>query len=92
VTELLIKEQDIHEGEWIALIEFGVTPGMFGPSPAEAKPGMSIIANGVQLSKLFGRTEAPTMQDETGHCVRVVGWLYAITPVTAAILAPGICL
>jgi hypothetical protein len=51
VAEMLIKKQKIHEGEWVALIEFGITPGMVGPSPTDAKPGMSIVANGVQLAK-----------------------------------------
>jgi len=30
VTETLIKKQNIHEGKWIAAIEFGVNAGVFG--------------------------------------------------------------
>ena len=58
VGELLVKKQDLHEGQWVALIEFGINAGMVGPSQAEAKPGMSIIANGVQLAR--AQPGAPT--------------------------------
>ena len=30
VTELLIKKQDLHDGEWIAIVEYGIAAGMFG--------------------------------------------------------------
>jgi hypothetical protein len=59
VAEVLIKKQDLHEGEWIALLEFGVSPGLVGPTPAEAKPGMSIVASGVQLVR--AQPGAPTL-------------------------------
>ena len=51
VAEILIKKQDIHEGERMAAIEFSVTGGVFGQGQADAKPGVMVNANGVQLIK-----------------------------------------
>jgi hypothetical protein len=51
VAEALIKKQDIHDGQWMAIIEFAVTGGVFGQTPGDARPGMMVNANGVQLLK-----------------------------------------
>lgn len=51
VTEQLIKKQGIHEGEWMTIVEFGVTGGVFGQPNAEPKPGMAVAANSLQLVK-----------------------------------------
>ncbi len=57
VTDLLIKKQNLHHGEWLALVEFGISAGMMGQAPPDAKPGIMIIANSVQLAK--AQTGAP---------------------------------
>lgn len=49
VAELLIKKQDIHEGEWTAGVEFVVTAAVVGPTPNDARPGLMVMANNVQL-------------------------------------------
>ena len=49
VAEALIKKLDIHEGEWTATTEFVVTAGVVGPNPGDARPGMMIMANNLQL-------------------------------------------
>ena len=51
VAEALIKKQDIHEGEWIAGIEFVFNVGIVGTNPSDARPGTMLFANSVQLSK-----------------------------------------
>jgi hypothetical protein len=51
VAEILIKKQNIHEGEWVASIEFTINAGVVGTGPTDAKPGMIVTANNVQLAK-----------------------------------------
>ena len=51
VTTLLIKELQIHEGRWVAVIELAFTAGMIGQSQADSRPGAMILANGLRLSK-----------------------------------------
>jgi hypothetical protein len=51
VAELLIKKLNIHEGEWLASIEFTINAGIVGPSPSDTKPGMLLVANKVQLAR-----------------------------------------
>ena len=51
IAEVLIKRQGIHEGEWMAGIEFTLNAGILGPAPGDARPGMMMLANGVQLMK-----------------------------------------
>jgi hypothetical protein len=50
LAEMLIKKQNIHEGQWMATVEFAISSGAFGVAgPADAKPGVMLLANGVQL-------------------------------------------
>ena len=49
IAETLIKKQGIHEGQWTAAAEFAVTASVVGPTPTDAKPGMMVMANSVQL-------------------------------------------
>jgi hypothetical protein len=49
VTEALIKKQNIHEGKWMAVIEFAVTGGVVGQEPPDARPGLVAMANSIQL-------------------------------------------
>ena len=51
VAELLIQKQGIHEGKWVAAIEFTVNVGMMGVVQADVKPGVMVLANSVQLLK-----------------------------------------
>jgi hypothetical protein len=51
VGELLIKHQGIHEGQWIAIAEFTVNAGLMGQTPTDSRPGVMVMANGVQLQK-----------------------------------------
>jgi hypothetical protein len=51
IAELLIQKQGIHEGKWVAAIEFTLNVGMMGVVPTDVKPGVMILANSVQLLK-----------------------------------------
>jgi hypothetical protein len=53
VAEQLIKKQGIHEGQWIATVEFTINAGFvgLGPNPADTRPGMMVTAGSVQLAK-----------------------------------------
>jgi|ERR1700738_4837548 hypothetical protein len=51
VAEALIKRQNLHEGEWVVGIEFGVSIGAMGMSPESIRPGAMILANQFQLVK-----------------------------------------
>jgi hypothetical protein len=49
VAAALIKEQNIHEGLWTIAFEISMGAGLFGPNPAEAKPGAFMHITKVQL-------------------------------------------
>jgi hypothetical protein len=49
VTETLIKKQNIHEGQWMAIIEFAVVGGVVGQGPSDARPGLVATATSIQL-------------------------------------------
>jgi hypothetical protein len=51
ITELLIKAQNIHEGKWMAAIEFAINVGLMGQAPPNAFPGAMLFANTLQLTK-----------------------------------------
>ncbi len=50
-TEALLKHQGIREGKWILAIEFGLNVGMMGTSPTDAKPGVMVLGNNLQLQR-----------------------------------------
>jgi hypothetical protein len=50
-TEALLKKQGIHEGKWVLAIEFGLNVAMIGTGPADAKPGVMVLANNLQLQR-----------------------------------------
>ena len=58
VTELLIKKQNIHDGNWIVVVEYGIAAGMFGQNESDIKPGVLISGNSLQLVK--AQPNAPT--------------------------------
>ena len=53
LTEALIKQQDLHEGEWIIAVEFNINVGMMGITPEGARPGAMVLANQFQLVERF---------------------------------------
>jgi hypothetical protein len=48
-TAALIKDKGLHEGLWAIGFEMVLGAGLFGPSPAESKPGAIMQINKLQL-------------------------------------------
>jgi hypothetical protein len=63
LTELLIKHQGIHEGEWMASVEFTLNAGVMGQNPADSRPGMMTLINGIQLVKALQGTPSHLVVD-----------------------------
>jgi len=51
IAELMVKRQEIHEGEWMASVEFGLNVGLMGQNPADTRPGVMLQVSGIQLVK-----------------------------------------
>jgi len=51
IAELLVKHQNIREGEWMASVEFNLNVGVMGQNPADSRPGMMIQISSIQLVK-----------------------------------------
>ncbi len=50
LTEILLKQQDIHEGLWGIFLKFGIRGANIGPSPAEILPAaiVPVLEIGIQ--------------------------------------------
>ena len=42
VVEALIKQQGLHDGEWVINLEFGLQAGNFGPNDDDLRPGVLV--------------------------------------------------
>ena len=51
LLELLVKEAKVHEGKWMLMAGFGVTPGNYGPSPDQMAPGMVFAITQIGIQK-----------------------------------------
>jgi hypothetical protein len=51
IAEALIKRQNLHEGEWVVGVEFGLNVGAMGTSQEAIRPGVMVLANQIQLVK-----------------------------------------
>lgn len=51
IITLMVKEKGIHEGRWMLLVNYGMSPGNFGPSPNEISPGMIVAITGLGIQK-----------------------------------------
>jgi hypothetical protein len=51
LVTLMIKEAKIHEGRWLLLLQYGMSPGNFGPSPAEISPGMVVAVTRIGIQR-----------------------------------------
>jgi hypothetical protein len=55
----LIKQQGLHEGTWMAALEFNLGAGMISTSPGEVRPGALIQVNKIQLIRQNDPASAP---------------------------------
>lgn len=51
VVEALLKKQDIHEGLWTLVLEFGFLAGNFGPGKDDFKPAAMISVGKIGIAK-----------------------------------------
>lgn len=59
---LMVKAANIHEGRWMLVINYGMSPGNFGPSDAEISPGMIVAVTGLGIQReLSGQTAPSTL-------------------------------
>lgn len=59
LVELIIKAAGIHEGRWWLNINFGISPGNFGPSENEVVPGIAIAVQTVGVQREMPGVVAP---------------------------------
>jgi hypothetical protein len=62
-TVALIKQQGLHEGLWVLGFEMNLAAGLFGPTPAESKPGAMMLINTLQLMRHTSGLEDPKVVD-----------------------------
>lgn len=58
VTQM-IKMADIHDGRWFLLINFGMAPGNFGPTPDQVSPGIAAIVVSVGIQRVLPDSPLP---------------------------------
>lgn len=51
VAEELIKKQGIRDGKWVIAVEYTINIGLMAAIPPDAKPGVMVLANTIQLVK-----------------------------------------
>src|SRR5436309_1603423 len=59
ITEALIKQQGLHEGQWIIAVELNINVGIMGMSPETSRPGAMLLANQVQLVRAMPDQHPP---------------------------------
>jgi len=52
LIELLIKNNNIHEGQWTLMLGIQVGPGNYGPNPEQLFPGVAVSFNQVGIQRL----------------------------------------
>ena len=48
---LMVKAAGIHEGRWGLLLNYGMTPGNFGPSDDQLNPGLIVAVLGIGIQR-----------------------------------------
>ena len=51
LLELIIKNAGLHEGKWMLMAKFGIASGNYGPTYAEAGPGVAIAFTNVGIQR-----------------------------------------
>ena len=59
LIDLIIKQNDIHEGKWALLLGIGVGTGMFGPKPEETFPGAVVTVNQIGIQRILPGAPSP---------------------------------
>jgi hypothetical protein len=56
---LMLKEAGIHEGIWTILLNYGMSPGNFGPSPEHMSPGVIVGITSMGIHRLPADARLP---------------------------------
>ena len=64
MAEILIRNYDIHEGKWFIGVNFGFSPGYFGPTPRDATPGVIVGLTHILLQRFEDGSPAPAGASE----------------------------
>lgn len=51
LLELIIKQSDVHEGRWMILVNFGISPGNYGPSADQVSPGVIVAVTQIGIQR-----------------------------------------
>jgi hypothetical protein len=51
LLEILIKEANVHEGRWVLMANFGITPGNYGPAADQMSPGILFAVTQIGIQK-----------------------------------------
>jgi hypothetical protein len=58
LVELIIKDAGIHEGRWFLMVNFGLAPGSYGPTPEQAVPGIVVGIQQLGIQRETGESKA----------------------------------
>jgi hypothetical protein len=51
LLELMVKGSDLHEGEWMLTINFGLSAGNFGPTSEDVLPGGILLVQNIGITR-----------------------------------------
>ena len=54
IVEMLIKQQDIHEGKWSLLVAIGSTVANIGPTPEQIVPSVLVQLQKIGIQRMPG--------------------------------------
>jgi len=63
LLELLIKHSNVHEGRWMLMASFGISPGNYGPSQGEVVPGVAIAVQKIGIQRADAKTPVEMTMD-----------------------------
>lgn len=59
IVTLLVKAAGLHEGRWWLVVNFGMSPGNFGPSDDQIAPGMIVAIQGLTIQRVTPELSPP---------------------------------
>lgn len=59
VIKLILKENNIRNGRWTVMFDFGIGPGSFGPEPGKIFPGLMVGIQGIGITEVEPGVQVP---------------------------------
>lgn len=63
LLEMLIKQADVHDGQWVLLVNFAFSAGNFGPSSDQLLPGAVTAIQHIGIQRAVANTPVEMMLD-----------------------------